>query len=268
MWKRTRNYPSLPPIMRVMLRRPKKERIKAPSENNSQVSIVGSVMRCSSCQGTGRNKASCDKEPFLNIPFKENHQAEQVSMYLELMHQQEVVAGVLEVKKVLEVVEMELEEVLEVEEIALLIELMDKDEIRMNLKHDYMQDLLDAEEDKREKFINNFYAFTQGSVINDPSHPTQSINVQEGDAEVATSAQDMNKGKDIQGGDADVAASSQYKKKGKYIQEGSNSQSATRSVRKSKRLRQEEPQPFRIYVKRKIREDSYKAKTSNSMLKL
>nr|GEU89912.1 hypothetical protein [Tanacetum cinerariifolium] len=96
--------------------------------------------------------------------------------------------GVLEVEEVLEVVEMKLKE------------LMDEDEIRMNLKHYYMQDLLDAEKDKRE-------------------------------------------------GDADVTASAQYKKKEKDIQEGSNSQSATKPVRKSKRLRQEEPKPFRIYVK-------------------
>ncbi|GKD44996.1 hypothetical protein Tco_1269641, partial [Tanacetum coccineum] len=63
--------------------------------------------------------------------------------------QQEVVAGVLEVEEVLKVVEMVLEEVLEVEEMELLVELMDEDEIEENLEHDYMQDLLDAEKDKK-----------------------------------------------------------------------------------------------------------------------
>ncbi|GKG34683.1 hypothetical protein Tco_0437379, partial [Tanacetum coccineum] len=62
MWKRTDNHPPLPPIMRKMPGRLRKERIKAPSENNSQVSRVGRVMRCSNCQGIGHNKASCDKE--------------------------------------------------------------------------------------------------------------------------------------------------------------------------------------------------------------
>ncbi|GJT29608.1 hypothetical protein Tco_0909883 [Tanacetum coccineum] len=68
-------------------------------------------------------------------------------------------------------------------------QLMDEDEIRENLEHDYMQDLLDAQD----------------------------------------------------------------KNKGKAIQEGSNSKSSAKPVRKSKRLRQEEPQPFRIYVKNRGR---------------
>ncbi|GJV73924.1 hypothetical protein Tco_1493919 [Tanacetum coccineum] len=97
-------------------------------------------MRCSNCQGIGHNKASCDKELEYIVPIPEDHRLEQGNLYLELMHQQEVMAGVLEVEEVLEVVEMVLEEVLE---------LMDEDEIRENLEHDYMQDLLDTEEDKR-----------------------------------------------------------------------------------------------------------------------
>nr|GFB08833.1 splicing factor [Tanacetum cinerariifolium] len=56
-------------------------------------------------------------------------------------------------------------------------------------------------------------------------------------------------------GDADVAASAQDKNKGKAIQEGSNSKSAAKLVRKSKRLRQEKPQPFRIYVKNRGRSE-------------
>ncbi|GKF60055.1 hypothetical protein Tco_0176841, partial [Tanacetum coccineum] len=77
------------------------------------------------------------KNQHLKLLVKEDHQAEQGNLYLELMHEQEVMTGVLEMEEVLEVVEMVLEEV------------MDEDEIRENLEHDYMQDLLDVEEDKR-----------------------------------------------------------------------------------------------------------------------
>ncbi|GKA51287.1 hypothetical protein Tco_0744483 [Tanacetum coccineum] len=187
---------------------------------------------------------------------------------------------------------------------------MDEDEIRENLEHDYMQDLLDAEEDKRiqqereyqekldeEAFQeameqqhmqeqmdkererqnreereweerNDYYnpnnwtddesmdvdaynrkntsvkfnAFTQESVTNDPSHPTQSTEEQVGDDQVTAS-------------DADVTASAQDKNKGKAIQEGTNSKFAATPRRKSKRLRQEEPEPFRIYVKNRGRSE-------------
>ncbi|GJZ82879.1 putative reverse transcriptase domain-containing protein, partial [Tanacetum coccineum] len=68
--KRTGNHPPLPLIVRKMPGRPRKERIKAPSENNSQVSRVGRVMRCSNCQGLGHNKASCDKEPVPKDPIQ------------------------------------------------------------------------------------------------------------------------------------------------------------------------------------------------------
>nr|GEU80136.1 hypothetical protein [Tanacetum cinerariifolium] len=135
-------------------------------------------------------------------------------------------------------------------------QLIDEDDIRQNLEPEYMQDLLDAEEDKmtgdesmyvdtynRKNSLINFNAFTQESVINDPSHPTQSTEVQVCDADVAASAQDIHKG------DANVAASAQGKNKGKAIQEGSNSKSAAKPVRKSKRLRQEEPQLFKICCK-------------------
>ncbi|GKG45648.1 hypothetical protein Tco_0498094, partial [Tanacetum coccineum] len=54
--------------------------------------------------------------------FKENHQAEQGNLYLELVHQQEVVAGVLEVVEAALVVGMDLEEVLEVVGMDMLIE--------------------------------------------------------------------------------------------------------------------------------------------------
>ncbi|GKC68616.1 hypothetical protein Tco_1101214 [Tanacetum coccineum] len=87
-----------------------------------------------------------------------------------------------------------------------------------------------------------FNAFTQESVTNDPSHPTQSIKEQVGDGQVAAS-------------DADVAASAQDKNKGKAIQEGTNLKSAATPRRKSKRLRQEEPEPFMIYVKNRGRSE-------------
>nr|GEU92975.1 hypothetical protein [Tanacetum cinerariifolium] len=44
-----------------MPRRPRKKRVKAPDENNSQVSKVGWKIRYSNCQSAGHNKASCDR---------------------------------------------------------------------------------------------------------------------------------------------------------------------------------------------------------------
>ncbi|GKC82916.1 hypothetical protein Tco_1138633 [Tanacetum coccineum] len=92
---------------------------------------------------------------------------------------------------------------------------MDEDEIRENLEHDYIQDLLDAEEDKRIQQEREYQENVASNV--------------------------------------DVAASAQDNNKGKAIQEGSNSKSSAKPMRKSKRLRQEEPQPFRIYVKNRGR---------------
>jgi hypothetical protein len=60
-WIRTNNDPPLPPIVRKMPGRPKKARVKAPDENNSQVSRRGKQMRCSNCQTVGHNKTTCDK---------------------------------------------------------------------------------------------------------------------------------------------------------------------------------------------------------------
>ena len=62
MWKRTRDPPLLPPLMRTMPGRPRKKRIIAPDENNSQVTRRGRIMTCSNCQERGHNKASCKKE--------------------------------------------------------------------------------------------------------------------------------------------------------------------------------------------------------------
>ncbi|GKD44997.1 hypothetical protein Tco_1269642 [Tanacetum coccineum] len=74
---------------------------------------------------------------------------------------------------------------------------------------------------------------------------TSSTEEQVGDGQVTASV----------ASDADVAASAQDKNKGKAIQEGTNSKSAATPRRKSKRLRQEEPEPFRIYVKNKGRSE-------------
>ncbi|GJV36619.1 hypothetical protein Tco_1409096 [Tanacetum coccineum] len=255
--------------------RPMKERIKEPSENNSQVSRVGRVMRCSICQGIGHNKVSCDKEPVPKAPIQRKPPGRTRQSVFGTHASargrgrgsrggrgdrggrngsgRDARGG-------------------RNGSANRGLQLMDKDEIREDLEHDYMQDLLDAEEDKqnreereweeRNDYFNpsnwtedesmdvdaynsknssiNFNAFTQESVINDPSHPTQSTEVQVGDGQVAAS-------------DADVATSAQDKNKGKAIQEGSNSKSAAMPVRKSKRLRQEEPQPFRFYVKNRGR---------------
>ncbi|GJS17729.1 hypothetical protein Tco_0412201 [Tanacetum coccineum] len=244
-------------------------------------------MRCSNCQGIGHNKASCDKEPVPKVPIQRRPPGRTRQSVFGTHASARGHGrgsrggrgarggrngsgrgarggrnGTANRGQ----------------------QLMDEDEIRENLEHDYMQDLLDAEEDKRiqqereyqektEKKENGrkgmiitilttrpmmkawmlmlttekntsvkFNAFTQESVTNDPSHPIQSTEVQVGDGQVTAS-------------DADVAASAQDKNKGKAIQEGSNSKSSAKPVRKSKR-RQEEPQPFRIYVKNTRRSEA------------
>nr|GEX55144.1 splicing factor [Tanacetum cinerariifolium] len=69
MWKKTNTPPSLLlPILRTMPGRPRKNRMKAQSENNSQVSRLGRKMTCTNCQETGHNKFSCKKEPVPKPP--------------------------------------------------------------------------------------------------------------------------------------------------------------------------------------------------------
>ncbi|PWA85378.1 hypothetical protein CTI12_AA150780 [Artemisia annua] len=68
MWKRTRDPPLLPPLMRTMPGRPRKKKIIAPDENNSQVTRRGRIMTCSNCQERGHNKSSCKKEPVPKPP--------------------------------------------------------------------------------------------------------------------------------------------------------------------------------------------------------
>ncbi|GKE33808.1 hypothetical protein Tco_1453130, partial [Tanacetum coccineum] len=57
----TRNTPPLPPIVKTMPGRPKKSRIKYPSEQEHEHSIsrASRVMTCTKCWRTGHNKASC-----------------------------------------------------------------------------------------------------------------------------------------------------------------------------------------------------------------
>ncbi|GKF48839.1 calcium/proton exchanger, partial [Tanacetum coccineum] len=48
--------------------RPRKNRMKAQSKNNSQVFRLGRKMTCTNCQETGHNKSSCKKEPVPKPP--------------------------------------------------------------------------------------------------------------------------------------------------------------------------------------------------------
>ncbi|GJS30381.1 hypothetical protein Tco_0491001 [Tanacetum coccineum] len=236
------NHPPLLPIVRRMHGRPRKEISKAPSENNSHVSRVGRVMRCSNYQGIGHNKASCDKEPVPKAPIQRKSPG----------RTRESVFGT-----------------------HASVRGRDRgsrggrrarggrngsgrgarggrngsanrgqqDEIRENLEHDYMHDLLDVEEDKRiqeereyqEKLDEEAFqeAMEQQQMNEQIDEEREKQNREEreweernGDGQVPTSAQENNKGKDIHEGDADVAAS-----------------------------RQEEPQPVRIHVKNRGRSE-------------
>ncbi|GKB08905.1 splicing factor [Tanacetum coccineum] len=62
LWKRTKNQPLLPPIVRRMPGSPQKERIKSPTEESTQVSRVGRRMTCGICWEQGHNKAGCKNE--------------------------------------------------------------------------------------------------------------------------------------------------------------------------------------------------------------
>ncbi|GJU33143.1 hypothetical protein Tco_1176732 [Tanacetum coccineum] len=61
MWQSTINTPPLSPIVKTMLGRPRKNRIKHPSELDDQhhVSRVGRVVTCQKCWRPGHNKSSC-----------------------------------------------------------------------------------------------------------------------------------------------------------------------------------------------------------------
>ncbi|GKA69427.1 zinc finger, PMZ-type containing protein [Tanacetum coccineum] len=60
MWKPTRNTPPLPPIVKTMPGRPRKSKIKHPSEQEHEhaISRASRVMTCTKYQRTGHNKAS------------------------------------------------------------------------------------------------------------------------------------------------------------------------------------------------------------------
>ncbi|GJZ84570.1 pentatricopeptide repeat-containing protein [Tanacetum coccineum] len=217
-WKRTGNHPSLPPIVRRMPGRPRKERIKAPSENNSQVSRVGRVMRCSNCQGIGHNKASCDKEPVPKAPIQINPPG-RTRQYVFGTHASARGHGrgsrggrgaignrnsfgrgsrggsANKGQQMNEQMDEERER-------------QNKEEREWEERNDYFNpsnctedESMDVDAYNRKNSAIKFNAFTQEFVINDPSHPTQSTKVRVGDADVAASAQDIHEG------DADVAAS-------------------------------------------------------------
>ncbi|GJT67390.1 F-box domain containing protein [Tanacetum coccineum] len=61
MWRSTINTPPLPPIVKTMPGRSRKNRIKHPSEKDDEhhISRVGRVMTCQKCWRQGHNKSSC-----------------------------------------------------------------------------------------------------------------------------------------------------------------------------------------------------------------
>nr|GEY50433.1 zinc finger, PMZ-type [Tanacetum cinerariifolium] len=68
MWKKRNKQLVLLPIIRRMPGRPRKNRVKAPCESNTQVSRVGRQMTCSNCYDNGHNKRACNKEPVPKPP--------------------------------------------------------------------------------------------------------------------------------------------------------------------------------------------------------
>ncbi|GJU08149.1 ribonuclease H-like domain-containing protein [Tanacetum coccineum] len=119
--------------------RPRKERIKASSENNSQVSRVGRVMRCSNCQGIRHNKASCNKEPVPKAPIQRRSPGRTrqsvFGTHASARGRGRGSRGGRGAKGGRNGTASRGQH------------LMDEDEIEENLEHDYMQDLLDAEKD-------------------------------------------------------------------------------------------------------------------------
>ncbi|GKB10222.1 hypothetical protein Tco_0844145 [Tanacetum coccineum] len=69
MWKKNQNTPPLPPIMKRMPGRPRKNRIPHHTKevNKHSISRVDRVITCQNCQKTGHNKASC-KDPKATEP--------------------------------------------------------------------------------------------------------------------------------------------------------------------------------------------------------
>lgn len=63
LWKPTSNPTPLPPIERKLPGRPRKKRIKHPTENDHAISRQGRVMHCNKCWEAGHNKSSCTNTP-------------------------------------------------------------------------------------------------------------------------------------------------------------------------------------------------------------
>ncbi|GJT20804.1 hypothetical protein Tco_0890741 [Tanacetum coccineum] len=65
MWKASPNTPPLPPIIQKMSGRPRKKRVRHPTENDYEVSKVGRQMTCQLCYKTGHNKQTytAEKQP-------------------------------------------------------------------------------------------------------------------------------------------------------------------------------------------------------------
>lgn len=61
-WKKIKQTPPLPPIVRKMPGRPHKQIIRCPTEETNQVSRVGRRMTCTNCRKQGHNKKGCKNE--------------------------------------------------------------------------------------------------------------------------------------------------------------------------------------------------------------
>ncbi|GKB15489.1 retrotransposon protein, putative, ty1-copia subclass, partial [Tanacetum coccineum] len=131
MWKRTGNQPPIPPILRKMLGRPRKNRIKGPSKNNSQVNRFGRRMTCTNCLEVGHNKSTYDKDLVPKTPKprktpcrKKEPKSVSYASFRGRGSRVEVVIEVLDVHM-----------------------LMEEAEVRRNLEHEYMEYILMDEEE-------------------------------------------------------------------------------------------------------------------------
>ncbi|GJY82475.1 hypothetical protein Tco_0495851 [Tanacetum coccineum] len=270
-WKMTDNHPPLPPIVRNMIGRPRKERIKAPSENNSQVSRVARGHGRGSRGGRGgiggRNGSGRGVRGGRNGSANIGPQLmaeEEIRVNLEHDYMQDLFDAE-EYKREHE--DREYQERLDEEafqeamEQQRINEQMDEERERHNREereweemNDYFnpsnwtkEDTMDVDSYNMKNSSINFNVFTQKFVINDPTHPTDPIDAASAQdrykekVDVTISLKDKKKGKDVQEGEVNVAARSKDKQKGKDVQEGSKSESVAQPLRKSKRLRHEDP---------------------------
>lgn len=70
-WKPSTFPKPLPPLERKMPGRPRKKRIRHPTEDDHEISRVGRIMHCHNCWEPGHNKRNCDK-PAKPRPPKQN----------------------------------------------------------------------------------------------------------------------------------------------------------------------------------------------------